>query len=229
MDTARVESLEQFLKVVPDVKVKGMVLLFRGQREKKDLLPRIARADPGKNTEETEKAMLTELLRRGAMLVSETENQWELLVRAQHFGMETRLLDWTSNPLAALWFACNNEDAKSSSYVYVFAPEDDDLLDPLKQSSPFTGRRTLVLKPALNNPRIVAQHGWFTAHVYAKHLGHFVALNKNDRLAGKLLEIEVPGHVKESMVAKLDTLGVNAFALFPDLEGLCRHVNWLHS
>ncbi len=31
---------------------------------------------------------------------------------AQHFGMPTRLLDWSTNPLAALFFACHSEPGK---------------------------------------------------------------------------------------------------------------------
>jgi hypothetical protein len=227
MKMFKVQSLEEFLRVVPDK--KGETIIFRGQREKKNLLPKIARPDPTKDTEQKEKDMLTELRRRGAMLLGATESDWELLVRAQHFGMQTRLLDWTSNPLAALWFACSNEDATASSYVYAFTPDAADFLNPVKHASPFTAPRTLVLKPTLNNPRIVAQHGWFTAHVYVKKQGRFVALNKNTLLTDKVFEIEVPGGIKKGLMAKLDTLGANAFTLFSDFEGLCRYVNWLYS
>jgi hypothetical protein len=227
MKTVSIDSLENYLSVLPDS--KDDFTLYRGQSQKGDLLPRIARDNPASDTKGTEKEMLSELRRRGAMLMERGLDDWEVLIMAQHFGMKTRLLDWTSNPLAALWFACSNADSTSASYVYLLLPGKKDFLDRAKTPSPFDAPRTLVLKPTLNNPRIVAQAGWFTAHIFSTSAKKWVALNRNNLMTAKLIEVEIPGKLKSNLMLKLDTLGINSFTLFPDVEGLCRHINWMQT
>lgn len=175
--------------------------------------------------------MLSELKRRTQLTVkTKLVTDWEWLVYAQHYGMKTRLLDWSSNPLAALWFACINEKKlKDDSYVYIFKADKSFLIDTKGRETPFEQNKTKILRPALNNERIIAQAGWFTAHKFSKTHSKFVQLATNKDLQDKLIEVKVPATIKKQSLVQLSVFGINSQSLFPDIMGTCQHINWMYT
>lgn len=226
MRTITVTTFAEFVGEVESLSEDSELMLFRGQAKKGNLLPSVARDDPSYDSTEDEKVMLKELRRMGNSILPRTDlDDWELLVVAQHFGMKTRLLDWTSNPLAALFFACNDWQKGT---VYVYALDAMQFLSEPKKG-PFETGKTQVIRPNLNNPRIIAQHGWFTAHKFSQKTNKFVPLEKNSEIKKAVLEIKVPENSRATLLKSLERHGVSSQTLFPDLEGLCKYLNWKHS
>lgn len=211
---------------------KHTVYLYRGQGPDEPLLPKLFRDKTSKPVQpRTEKAMLDEF---AAYLFAisgiRLSTYWEKMVYAQHFGVSTRFLDWTSNPLVALWFACcSPEQTKGNSVVWM-AMGSTGLLADTKKSTPFDQPYSKFVKPLLNNKRILAQGGWFSVHKWSKGAGRYVALDKNTTISDRLglHKLVFPHGDKGHILKQLDNFGINHLTMFGDDEGIARYINFRH-
>ena len=226
----KIQTIGNFLEILRSKRISPQaVTLFRGQSEDKPLLPTICRHDSNKDFQETEIFMLNELKRRTSLLIKENfKDDWEWLIYAQHFGMKTKLLDWTTNPLIALWFAINDmKHLESPSYLYSLnVIHDDYLTDSERKDGPFRSGKTKILNPTLNNARIIAQQGWFTSHLYSNSKNQYLPLQKNSEIKGRITTYEIDPEYKITMFDELNILGVNYQSLFPDVMGVTSQINW---
>ena len=223
-----ISTFTDFISWTLENQAKSKLMLFRGQPVQGNLLPSIARSNPKYDTTQLERTMLGQFRLMGASLHLNVEKtQLEMLIVAQHFGLKTRLLDWTSNPLVALYFACI-ENSANDAYVYSLAAETMGAQDVFEKD-PFTLPRTRIFQPPMNNPRIISQQGWFSIHRFSDKSEGFIPLERNFETKDYLDGVGIAAVAKTGMLSALAGHGIASHTLFPDLGGLTQHLNKVHA
>jgi type I restriction enzyme M protein len=170
------------------------------------------------------------------------------LAVAQHHQLPTRLLDWSRNPLVALYFAATDRNQHDSCEgwedVYVFAWQLGSMFDvdehvlPLRRvhamrpadhgliadDEPRSQAGIVLFSPPMISSRFASQEGLFS---FEQELSDRSFTEAADEGGLALTRITVPGDARLPILRQLDRLGVETEKLFPDLPGLCAHQRWV--
>lgn len=165
-----------------------------------------------------EKAIF-EMFRRQARshLAVVPQNDLEWLALARHFGLPTRLLDWTDSLLAAAWFAVEkqgNKKVDSAIWVTKDIPSAESTA-----TDPFAIKSAALYRPPHISPRIGAQGSVLMVCPAPTTDVHLPFLRK----------IQIPRKAEFTLKKRLSACGINRRHLFADLAGLCDHLGWLYN
>ena len=247
----KITSLAEYMSLMGGMTNSGDRLWFRGTRKSiHDLEPSLFRHPSIKDANkliELEWALLSDFRHKAPpFTTSLPRDDLELLFLMQHFGVPTRLLDWSESPFVALFFALENarQDETHDASVWILNPVNLNSLaanlregsnqiygayapeltsyKPRSEGTKLTERLPSALFGIHNSPRIVAQRGTFV--IFGKDI---IPMNKHEMLKDRkdiIKRIDIDKAAKRQMFLELTNMGVSDSVIYPDLDGLGREI-----
>lgn len=245
------KSFSELVTIVEDFQDAREASWYRGlSKTSHTLKPTLFRH--GKKTDATaidlmERELAATFRKRSPPFVSQAlSNEWERMFFMQHYGIPTRLLDWSESPFVALYFAiCDVERSatgkpKNDAAVWMLDPIawnrsalsdisfKEGILDTdqqqVKSYSPGTELSDRKVLPVMiygthNSPRIVAQRGTFA--LFGKGTDPMEKVfASGDFLDGVLHQIVIEKDVVDKISVSLFRKGISDSTIYPDLFGL---------
>ena len=235
------KTLEEFWKEAMSVayeKPGGPEMLFRGVTDgSHELIPSIGRGTSDHtygDAQVLEDDLLAEFRRLTVpILQTPPTSEFEWLFLAQHYGLPTRLLDWSSNPLVALFFATERNDEKDGALIFLrHAVTDQYHLFDYKTAD-YTAEarkapasifaiqahqgRTIFVRPRYSDERYVSQRSVFSCPA-----NPFQALDLPD-----IKKLAIRATWKSEIRRRLRVMGVSTSSVYPGLAGVASEVKSL--
>jgi hypothetical protein len=164
------------------------------------------------------------------------QNNWEHLFAMQHYGIPTRLLDWTENLFVATHFALNGPDTTApvvwcidpvrwnratpvlreyGDSIQVLTTSDDDLEAYRPETSKRRAKSPVAIFGTHNSTRIVAQRGTFMVWGEDPRPMEEFAEEMNTNV----WRLELAGD-RADLARQLSALGFGETMVFPELQYL---------
>lgn len=200
--------------------------------------PQCYRMDDSRRYESFETNIIRDFNRMGAMILPRGFSATELYFIAQHHGLPTRLLDWTTNALVALFFAVSSHPGSDGSlytmngrnvwslepgnYNEVCSSDDPlvkDTCEYLVHGNPEKRKKpgyVVPVTPAPIHSRINSQASCFTLHM--------PDCRPFEQQAAEFKKYCIPHDAKSPLLAKLRRLGIHAGSIFGDLDNVTKEI-----
>ncbi len=165
------------------------------------------------------------------------ESFFEWLFLMQHYGLPTRLLDWTESPLIACFFAIENKSTEDDGALFALNPyklnqcqglpyrtllpqniEGIKIAEHAFSSTGDNAKKVAAILPGLIDQRMISQLSVFTIH------DDDTAIEDMDSNVEFLDKFRIPFSVKELLREQLKFSGIRPSSIFPDLEHLAQEI-----
>lgn len=239
------------MKVIEDFQGKHKTAWYRGSgKESHGLMPSLFRHPKKKTPEELhrlERDLASTFAQRSPPFVQQGfSDEWERMFFMQHYGIPTRLLDWTESPFVALYFALTTCARTKQNKVaddvamWMLDPGEwnknalsdisysggilDSKREQVKSYSPNAElderkNTAIMIYGTHNSARIVAQRGMFA--LFGKSTDPMdKSYKSSDFGSGVLQKIIIDKKHVDDVAYSLFRKGISDSTVYPDLFGL---------